>query len=70
MWNLRFQGNAQQQRPAAATGDEAPPPQQGGGGQEAAAGTYRVRLTVNGRSYEGSVRVREDPDAAAILGRQ
>jgi photosystem II stability/assembly factor-like uncharacterized protein len=70
MWNLRFQGNAQQQRPAAATGDETPPPQQGGAGQEAAAGTYRVRLTVNGRSYEGSLRVREDPDAAAILGRQ
>jgi hypothetical protein len=69
MWNLRFQGAAQPQRPAAATGDEAPPPQQGGG-QEAGAGTYRVRLTVDGRTYEGSLRVREDPDAAAILGRQ
>jgi hypothetical protein len=34
----------------------------GGGGPEAAAGTYRVVLTLAGRSYEGSVSVREDPD--------
>ena len=27
-----------------------------------AAGTFRVRLTVDGRTYEGSVAVREDPD--------
>jgi photosystem II stability/assembly factor-like uncharacterized protein len=33
-----------------------------GGGPEATAGTYRVRLTVNGRTLEGTVAVREDPD--------
>jgi photosystem II stability/assembly factor-like uncharacterized protein len=36
---------------------------QGGfGGQQAEAGTYRVRLTAFGRSVEGSVSLREDPD--------
>jgi photosystem II stability/assembly factor-like uncharacterized protein len=38
----------------------------GGGGSVAEAGTYRVRLTVDGRTYEGSVSVREDPAVAAI----
>jgi len=37
-----------------------------GGGPEVAAGSYRVRLTVAGKTYEGTVAVREDPDAKAI----
>jgi photosystem II stability/assembly factor-like uncharacterized protein len=53
-WNLRFQGGA-------GGGPGA------GGGGEAPAGTYRVRLTVDGKVYEGSLTLREDPDAAAIL---
>ncbi|HUF50699.1 MAG TPA: hypothetical protein VMN60_07700 [Longimicrobiales bacterium] len=59
-WNLRF--------PAAAPAGGAAQ-QQGGGGQEAAAGTYQVRLTVSGRTYHSALTLREDPDAAAILGR-
>jgi photosystem II stability/assembly factor-like uncharacterized protein len=35
----------------------------GGGAPEVAAGTYRVSLTMNGRTYESTVTVREDPDA-------
>jgi hypothetical protein len=37
----------------------------GGGAPEVAAGSYRVRLTVSGRTHEGTVTVREDPDAPA-----
>ena len=36
-------------------------------GPEAEAGTYRVRLTVAGRTYDGTVTVRDDPDAKASL---
>jgi photosystem II stability/assembly factor-like uncharacterized protein len=36
----------------------------GGGGQpEVAAGTYRVKLTVNGKAYETTLTVRNDPEA-------
>ena len=63
-WNLRYN----------------PPPeaaarQQGAGGggfgqqqqPQVPAGSYRVRLTVNGKTYQTTVTVRDDPDAAAIL---
>ena len=36
-------------------------------GQEAGAGTYRVKLTVAGRSYDGVLTVRDDPDVVGIL---
>jgi photosystem II stability/assembly factor-like uncharacterized protein len=39
----------------------------GGGGDVVDAGTYRVRLTANGRTVEGTVSVREDPDVAGIV---
>jgi hypothetical protein len=32
-------------------------------GTEAGAGTYRVRLTAGGRTVEGTIMVRDDPDA-------
>jgi photosystem II stability/assembly factor-like uncharacterized protein len=38
----------------------------GGNVPEVAAGSYRVRLTVSGKTHEGTVTVREDPDAKAI----
>jgi len=31
------------------------------GATTAAAGTYRITLTANGRSYEGSITIRDDP---------
>jgi photosystem II stability/assembly factor-like uncharacterized protein len=39
-----------------------------GGGPEAPAGTYRVRIMVGDRTYESTVRVREDPATRAIAG--
>ena len=59
-WNLRFPGTA----------ESSGPQQQRPQGVEAAAGTYRVRLLVGGRTYEGELTVREDPEAATILGRR
>jgi hypothetical protein len=62
-WNLRLDP------PAAAT--TAAADQAGPGGflrqspVEAQAGTFRVRLTVGGRTVEGTVALREDPDAPA-----
>jgi photosystem II stability/assembly factor-like uncharacterized protein len=35
-------------------------------GAPAPAGTYQVRLTVNGQAYETTVTVREDPDSGGI----
>ena len=40
----------------------------GGGAAQVAAGTYRVRLTVNGKTYDSTVSVREDPDVGAVIG--
>lgn len=62
-WNLRFDA------PPAANAQNAPG--QGGGpgfgfrqqAPEAPAGTYRVRLSVGDRVVEGTVTLREDPDA-------
>lgn len=60
-WNLRF-------NPEPAAAGEPPAGGAGGGGgqgrprgAEAMAGTYRVRITVGGTTYEGTVTVREDP---------
>ncbi len=67
-WNMRFN-----LEPAAGGGG-------GGGGEEggfqgfrrrgaeAPAGTYRVRLTVDGATHEGTVTLRDDPDAGGIGG--
>jgi photosystem II stability/assembly factor-like uncharacterized protein len=67
MWNMRFNPAAQ------IAGQEGAGGQGGSGsrfarqGEEVPAGTYDVRLTVGGRTYESTITVREDPDAAAIL---
>jgi hypothetical protein len=68
-WNMQFRTAAQNAPRATGGNDEEGPPAgfQGRGAQPAPAGTYRVRLTVNGRTYETTLTVREDPDAAAIL---
>jgi photosystem II stability/assembly factor-like uncharacterized protein len=63
-WNLRFDAPAS---------DRAEGGQGGGGrggfrqqgGAEAPAGTYLVRVTVGGRAVEGTVSLREDPEAPA-----
>src|SRR3990167_887585 len=68
-WNLRFDVD-----PTAARETPAGAGEEGGFGPgrprgvEAMAGTYWVRLTVAGKTYEGTVTVREDP-AAAEVGR-
>jgi hypothetical protein len=71
-WNLRFDPTeaarqAQQERlrqMQAQAGGQAPGGFGGGRmqGEEAGPGTYLVRLTVAGRTYESTVTVREDPD--------
>jgi hypothetical protein len=35
-------------------------------GTEAAPGSYRVRLSVNGKVYESTIVIREDPAVAGI----
>jgi len=40
----------------------------GNRGPEAPAGTYRVRITVDDRTYESTVRLREDPGLRGIAG--
>jgi photosystem II stability/assembly factor-like uncharacterized protein len=61
-WNLRFDPPAGETPRVAAPGEGGegfgPPARRG---VEAAAGTYRVRLTVGGRTYDGVVTVRDDP---------
>jgi hypothetical protein len=34
-------------------------------GAEAGAGTYRVRVTAGGKTVEGTLSVRDDPDAGS-----
>jgi photosystem II stability/assembly factor-like uncharacterized protein len=61
-WNLRFnppEGVALAAPAFDPEGSGFGPPRPRG--VEAGAGTYRVRLTVGGRTYEGTVTVREDP---------
>jgi photosystem II stability/assembly factor-like uncharacterized protein len=68
-WNLRFAPPAAADSPGGRGAGGGRGGQGGGGGGaggEADAGTYRVRLTVGGKTYEGSVTVREDPDAKTI----
>ncbi|MDP2955717.1 MAG: hypothetical protein Q8N53_04795 [Longimicrobiales bacterium] len=65
-WPLRFDPPAGQ---TVAAGGGGPGGRGGGGrpaGPEAVAGSYRVRLTVGGKTYEGTVVMREDPDAKAV----
>jgi hypothetical protein len=64
-WNLRFDAPDSDRAEGGQGG-------QGGGGGfgrqgggEAPAGTYLVRLTVGGRTVEGTVSLREDPEAPA-----
>lgn len=82
-WNMRLSTGEQQTtaaRPVGAGGAGAAGAPGGGGfggrgggfgGQqgtvEAEPGTYRVRLTVDGRTYESTVTIREDPEAAAVV---
>ncbi|MCJ7628451.1 MAG: hypothetical protein MUO50_08700, partial [Longimicrobiales bacterium] len=76
-WNMRFDPSAeelrvaqeqQQQRAAGGGGGGGGFGRAGGGprGAEAGPGTYRVFLTVGGRTYEGTLTVRDDPDAKAM----
>jgi hypothetical protein len=64
MWNLRFNPPP---RTASGGGRGGGP---GGFGQprgaEAGAGTYIVRLTVNGQTVRGTVAVRDDPGLADL----
>ncbi|HSR14888.1 MAG TPA: hypothetical protein VLL51_04010, partial [Gemmatimonadales bacterium] len=68
-WNLRY--DPPQGRPAQG-GPPGEDPEEGGFGafrrlgEAAPAGTFRVRLTVDGKSYETTVTVREDPEAGSI----
>ncbi|HET9369664.1 MAG TPA: hypothetical protein VFO19_05430 [Vicinamibacterales bacterium] len=67
-WNLRF-GDATVAPPAGGRRgggrggdpDAAPPAGRGGGGPTAGAGTYIVRLTVDGKAYTSVLTVRDDP---------
>ncbi|MBI4519426.1 MAG: hypothetical protein HY701_01200 [Gemmatimonadetes bacterium] len=69
-WNLRFTPPGGQETPGGPGGGGAgfAGGPQGRAGAEAAAGTYRVRLTVSGRTYEGILTVREDPEVKGIGG--
>ncbi|MGH7754140.1 MAG: hypothetical protein ACREN5_15145, partial [Gemmatimonadales bacterium] len=62
LWKLRFDPPAVDTARVAAPGEGAegfgPPVRRG---VEAAAGTYRVRLSVGGKEYVGTVTVRDDP---------
>jgi photosystem II stability/assembly factor-like uncharacterized protein len=71
-WPMRFDPNEADHRAAAerlaalreefvADAPAQPPRVQG---PEAAAGSYRVRITVAGKVYDGLVTVREDPDSS------
>ena len=72
-WNLRYNPppGAQVAGGGAAAGATAGGESEGGGGFQqqarlgppAGPGTYRVKLTVSGNSYETTVTVREDPEA-------
>jgi photosystem II stability/assembly factor-like uncharacterized protein len=66
-WRVRFGAGAAAPSAGGGGGEE------GGGfagprGTEAAAGTYRVRLTVDGRTYHGTVTVRDDPETRSMAG--
>jgi hypothetical protein len=68
-WNLRYDPPQGGGRAGGPPGGD--PEEEGFGffrrlGAPAPAGTYRVRLTVDGKAYETTVTVREDPDAGSI----
>jgi hypothetical protein len=70
-WNMSFPAPATvapaaEAAPAAA-GEEGGPPGAQRRGIEASAGVYRVRLTVKGTTYETTVTIRDDPEAARIV---
>jgi len=75
-WNLRFDPTEEEQEAARARMEQLRARFEGRvpefardwamGGAPAGPGTYRVTLTVNGKRYQGSVTVREDPDLEAL----
>jgi hypothetical protein len=69
-WQLRFASAAAANDGAAGRGGRGGRGGGGGGGaaSQVPAGTYRVRLTANGKTYESTITVREDPDAGAVIG--
>jgi photosystem II stability/assembly factor-like uncharacterized protein len=70
-WNMSFAAAAAAPAPPGAAppamGEGGDPPGGQRRGVEAGPGSYRVRLTVNGRTYESKVTIRDDPDASRIL---
>jgi photosystem II stability/assembly factor-like uncharacterized protein len=76
LWNLRFDPSAEErqaqrermERLRSQFGDQIPDfaMQQASAGPTAGPGTYRVRLTVGGRTYDGTVAVREDPALGSV----
>ena len=71
-WNMRFDPSAeelraaQEQQQQRAGGGRFGRPGGGARGAEAGPGTYRVLLTVGGRTYESTLTIRDDPDAKAM----
>jgi hypothetical protein len=61
-WRMRFPS------PGGAAGGEGEGGSGGPRGAEAAAGTYRVTLTVDGRTWHTTVTVRDDPETKSIAG--
>ncbi len=74
-WNLRFDPTDEQRRAReqqverlrAQFGGQLPGfLQSGPEGTQASSATYRVKITVKGRSYETTIQVREDPEYASV----
>ena len=74
LWNMRFSPPAARQVAgaqrggAAADEEEGPRPGRGFGpqGTPARPGSYRIVLTVDGRTHIGTLTIRDDPDASKI----
>ncbi|MFH1764052.1 MAG: hypothetical protein ABIF09_07670, partial [Gemmatimonadota bacterium] len=63
---IRVAQEQQQQRAAGGGGGGFGRAGGGARGAEAGPGTYRILLTVGGRTYESTLTIRDDPDAKAM----